>query len=898
MIEAVAQIDETKANMLTALPLNVLKDKLLYKSSWHHTSSMYNRTDFYAVDEDVVEDLTQDAVNEWRNIPPAEKPSTTSYRGAIDYIEWTGTRKHPKANKQRLDNVNIEERGSFYIVTDNDGREILRKKIGSNGTYVTNYDEQERQKKARAEAALRYKNNSAPEAYAFYKMLQKDGMDRSTSGHMYEKGRKPSRGDYALGLENFFRPGEQRLYDDAQNERYELETWNGTEWEKEDVKNETKYSRALDQEYMAAVREGDEETEARLVEQAARSAGYDSPKLYHGTGAFGFTEFDLKLGENLIFAASNREVSESYVGKSRIKRIAERKNISSWDLRGNYLLTEYQKEFGDAKNLRLVDKQERNIKIDELQGEMIAVYDEIEKILKNTSLSAEETDLVRTLMGSLETMATATTDEEFNEGKKYWDYYEGEIKSGGFDAYDDEYVGTGEERKNVDYRKLESVLSANMGKIDEAEFDLSRLFYNGDLYVQEGENTQDYIYDNMLQNELNRAWHKGIYQLYGKLGKSLEIDANGAKWYEIPAPNELGLTKGKYRTRTIGLRAFELGYDSVVIRNLLDVGGMTDYNETGDVYIFNAKNEVKSADPVTYDDEGEVIPLSERFNSEKEDIRWSRELNNNAIEYVERLKSGSRQRWEMLDILEDLAEGAYPVEGARLGEKDLIRLAKDFLLTKEGPNENVTAAQARELAQRLGRADAMLSESERNVDTVLYGLYKILLDDVKSAGHYWVQDWAKEFRKEFKDNGKLRKVYIPESVRTDVTEHFGGEKGFRQEMRGIMKIVTEKSADSVDLDEFYEELRDKGYALQETTQPSGKILNILTAWGAGDGIWYSASDGMEYNGLGVEEVATDRAYPRRKKRLHPVRFCGTILPEGSSCLILTTAFSITPRGGR
>ena len=34
-------------------------------------------------------------------------------------------------------------------------------------------------------------------------------------------------------------------------------------------------------------------------------------------------------------------------------------------------------------------------------------------------------------------------------------------------------------------------------------------------------------------------------------------------------------------------------------------------------------NQAKSADPVTYDDDGNVIPLSERFNRAKEDIRWS-----------------------------------------------------------------------------------------------------------------------------------------------------------------------------------------------------------------------------------------------------------------------------------
>ncbi|MEE0898651.1 MAG: hypothetical protein U0L88_13625, partial [Acutalibacteraceae bacterium] len=37
-----------------------------------------------------------------------------------------------------------------------------------------------------------------------------------------------------------------------------------------------------------------------------------------------------------------------------------------------------------------------------------------------------------------------------------------------------------------------------------------------------------------------------------------------------------------------------------------------------------SSNQVKSADLVTYDDNGNIIPLSERFNDEKSDIRWSR----------------------------------------------------------------------------------------------------------------------------------------------------------------------------------------------------------------------------------------------------------------------------------
>ena len=39
-------------------------------------------------------------------------------------------------------------------------------------------------------------------------------------------------------------------------------------------------------------------------------------------------------------------------------------------------------------------------------------------------------------------------------------------------------------------------------------------------------------------------------------------------------------------------------------------------------YVIRNSAQIKSADAVTYDDNGKVIPLSERFNSENDDIRY------------------------------------------------------------------------------------------------------------------------------------------------------------------------------------------------------------------------------------------------------------------------------------
>lgn len=51
---------------------------------------------------------------------------------------------------------------------------------------------------------------------------------------------------------------------------------------------------------MSAVEIGDMETAQRMVNKAALRAGCATPKLYHGTTAFGFTEFDFSKTDGQI----------------------------------------------------------------------------------------------------------------------------------------------------------------------------------------------------------------------------------------------------------------------------------------------------------------------------------------------------------------------------------------------------------------------------------------------------------------------------------------------------------------------------------------------------------------------------------------------------------------------
>ena len=61
IVEAVADINPNID--ISKLNLDTLKSKFLRRSSWHHTSKMYNATDFYSIDEEYIKKLVQSDVD-------------------------------------------------------------------------------------------------------------------------------------------------------------------------------------------------------------------------------------------------------------------------------------------------------------------------------------------------------------------------------------------------------------------------------------------------------------------------------------------------------------------------------------------------------------------------------------------------------------------------------------------------------------------------------------------------------------------------------------------------------------------------------------------------------------------------------------------------------------------
>lgn len=96
-IELKCSIDE-----LRKIPVKILKEICLTYSSWHHTSNHYNKTDFYSLDIDRIENLTDDKIDELLSDYKADKKTETKpseERWECAFLEWTGSRKHPKATE-------------------------------------------------------------------------------------------------------------------------------------------------------------------------------------------------------------------------------------------------------------------------------------------------------------------------------------------------------------------------------------------------------------------------------------------------------------------------------------------------------------------------------------------------------------------------------------------------------------------------------------------------------------------------------------------------------------------------------------------------------------------------------------------------------------------------------
>lgn len=121
--------DEKLIAALRKSTLASLKKRLLVRTSWHHTSCKYNRTDFYSVELD--EDLTPEKVLLWNNEKEEQKQEKAQEkRVRARFLEWVGS------SWKRAKPVEYEKDGTIrgaWFFPDDGGK---KKKVDGNGFKV------------------------------------------------------------------------------------------------------------------------------------------------------------------------------------------------------------------------------------------------------------------------------------------------------------------------------------------------------------------------------------------------------------------------------------------------------------------------------------------------------------------------------------------------------------------------------------------------------------------------------------------------------------------------------------------------------------------------------------------------------------------------------------------
>ena len=334
--------------------------------------------------------------------------------------------------------------------------------------------------------------------------------------------------------------------------------------------------------YMDAVERGDMETAQRLVDEAAKEAGYTA-RVFHGTNKFGFTKTDVSKSDDRIsfFATDSEDTAITYSTGIKTKRIADAsKNISDEDVED--IQSEIKSMASDLAEWCSAT----------LGVRYWADYDYFESALDDIFSKLENGASAKSVTESFDEFCTDLHYEFMY--RYYQDNYEGSQEE---DETDFEETEEYEELSSKYWQKVEEITSKFTA--------------------------------------LDVATNSGVYDLYANTDNHMVVECNGGFWNNITAGNLPDITSEKFKkygyrgnwsnwtTRSVSAYAKDMGYSGVTFKGLRDSGNST-YVNPATVYIFfDPQTQVKSADTITYDDNGKVIPLSERFKASNDDIRYS-----------------------------------------------------------------------------------------------------------------------------------------------------------------------------------------------------------------------------------------------------------------------------------
>ena len=230
-------------------------------------------------------------------------------------------------------------------------------------------------------------------------------------------------------------------------------------------------------------------------------------------------------------------------------------------------------------------------------------------------------------------------------------------------------------------------------------------------------------------------------------------------------------------------------------------------------YIAFFPEQIKSADPITYDGNGDIIPLSERFREENPDIRYSQRAETEETETQEALDEVTndpelysqmaadadiRAAWQLLMRLHRLTtqggENALIQKGAfekRLS--DIIQKIADKTGTKYG------TIKLRNALRKIYQAMEQSQYSPGEILQYARDLMKDVLD--ASPGVLVEQD---ETTKEILAGLKRRGFYLTDDQKSEIQHTFGTISRFRQKNFGTLNIA-KRDAKTASLEDVWRE---------------------------------------------------------------------------------------------
>ena len=233
-----------------------------------------------------------------------------------------------------------------------------------------------------------------------------------------------------------------------------------------------------------------------------------------------------------------------------------------------------------------------------------------------------------------------------------------------------------------------------------------------------------------LENEINllkQAKEGKVYTCFLNIESPKEFDAKHqdgwAGWHELKQDVGYDVKRGTDAIEAITgnnkSAVMDEQYDGIIAHDIMDIHSNELKEELfGDAYLVWNPTQIKSAEPVTYDDNGNVIPLSERFNLGKDDIRYMIMLNNTSENLDNPKKSitfaQNNENYERND--ERTMDGEVP-SGSRRGESrtDSSNGEGRSLLVRNVPRAN--GGYDADVAQSVAEQSQLLSEmlTERGI---------------------------------------------------------------------------------------------------------------------------------------------------------------------------------------